>query len=221
MIFYNHDKEILTEFIKYKPRSCFIMTQLRKPIPKKILKIRNEVSACLSEANINEIDAESLITGRDFLSKIWNQLLSVPMGIAIISEELTLSTVSNIFYEVGVLNALGKDSIIIKTSSYKIPSDFVRTEYVDYGRGFKRKVKSFLNSTLELADHFDTMAESLEVHPLLSIDYWRRAYLISGNELYIDKAESLFKKEKFDTQTRFFIHNFIKSKGKTLHNKGS
>ena len=221
MIFYNHDKEILTEFIKYKPRSCFIMTQLRKPIPKKILKIRNEVSACLSEANINEIDAESLITGRDFLSKIWNQLLSVPMGIAIISEELTLSTVSNIFYEVGVLNALGKDSIIIKTSSYKIPSDFVRTEYVDYGRGFQRKVKSFLNSTLELADHFDTMAESLEVHPLLSIDYWRRAYLISGNELYIDKAESLFKKEKFDTQTRFFINNFIKSKGKTLHNKGS
>ena len=213
MIFYNHDKEILTEFIKYKPRSCFIMTKLGEPIPENILIIRSEVSACLREASINEIDAESLITGRDFLSKIWNQLLSVPMGIAIISEELNQSTISNIFYEVGVLNALGKDSIIIKTSSLEIPSDFVRTEYVDYGHGSKRKVNNFLNSTLGLADHFDKMAESLEVQPLLSIDYWRRAYLISGNELYIDKAEKLFKKEKFDSQTRFFINNFIKSKG--------
>jgi hypothetical protein len=136
------------------------------------------------------------------------------VGIAIISAELNQSTISNIFYEVGVLNALGKESIIIKTPTFKVPSDFVRTEYLNYERGFKRKLKNFLNSTLDLADYFDTMAESLEVHPLLSIDYWRRAYLISGNELYIDKAKALYKTETFDTQTRVFINNFINSKGK-------
>ena len=214
MIFYNHDKQVLTEFIKYKPRSCFIMTQLGEPVPKIVLKIRKEISNCLKKANIKEIDAESLITGRDFLNKIWDQLLAVPMGIAIISEDVKASTISNIFYEVGVLNALGKESIIVKTSSFDVPSDFVRTEYVNYGRGFNKKVENFLNSTLELADHFDTIAESLEVNPLLSIDYWRRAYLISGSEIYIEKAESLFKMEKFDNQTRFFINNFIKSKRK-------
>lgn len=214
MIFYNQDKEVLTEFIKYIPRSCFIITQLGKPIPKQITKIRKDVSACLNELNIKEIDAQQLVTGRDFLGKIWNHLLAVPMGIAIISEDLNQSTISNIFYEVGVLNALGKESLIIKTPNYKIPSDFIRTEYVNYERGFKRKVSSFLKSTIEIAVHYNIMAESLEVYPLLSIDYWRRAYLISGDETYIDKAETLFKKESFDSHTKFFINNFIKSKGK-------
>jgi hypothetical protein len=58
------------------------------------------------------------------------------------------------------------------------------------------------------------MAESLESNPLLSIDYWRRAYLITGDNKYIDKAEKMFKNNHFDSQSRHFIKCFLSNKSK-------
>ncbi len=209
MIFYNQDREVISDFIAYEPRTCFLMTQLGLPIPKVVEEIRHALSFELQNRNINELDANSYIKGKDFLGKIWKQIMAVPMGIAIVTNEMKTATLANIFYEIGVLNALGKDSIIIKTPDFAIPSDFVRTEYIDYDENFSKKINQFFDQVFDLADHYDTMAESLEENPLLSIDYYRRAYLITGNDEYFRKAEELFKKNKFDAQSRHFIKNFL------------
>jgi len=209
MIFYSHDREVLTDFIKYTPRSCFVMTQLGGEIPKLVTNIRQELSKVLKQNNIKEIDANTLITGRDFLNKIWKQMLGVPIGIAIVSDEMQMGTIANIFYEIGVLNALGKDTIVVKSKDFKIPSDFVRTEYISYDGKFLTKINHFLSDVLELAEHYDVMAENLENNPSLSIDYWRRAFLISGDYKYLNKAKQFFLANKFDKQTTIFIKNFL------------
>lgn len=212
MIFYNHDREVLNEFVKYNPRTCFIMTQLGKPLPNKVIEIRSILTKILEEHQIKIIDASSYVTGKDFLNKIWKIIHSVPFGIAIITEEMKTSTISNIFYEVGVMNALGKETIVIKSSEYIIPSDFVRTEYLEYDFEFKDKLENFLSTMFELAEHYDVMAESLEANPNLSIDYWRRAFMITGDQQYIIKAEKLFETNEFDSQSKLFIKSFIRNK---------
>jgi hypothetical protein len=93
---------------------------------------------------------------------------------------MKLSTISNIFYEVGVLNALGKEIIVIKTKDFPIPSDFIPTEYIEFDDNFKNKINNFFDQVFDPADHYDVMAESLENNPNLSIDYLKKGLLNYG-----------------------------------------
>lgn len=209
MITYNHDREVITDFISYEPRSCFIMTQLGQPVPKILDSIRNDLAIELSKRKIKELDANSYIKGKDFLSKIWRQVHAVPLGIAIVTKDMKVSTISNIFYEIGVLNALGKETIVIKSKDFNIPSDFIRTEYIVYDNEFSDKINKFLDQVFELADHYEIMGESLETNPLLTIDYYKRAYLITGSKKYFRKTEEIIDGQKFDYQSGQFIKNFL------------
>ncbi len=199
--------------IKYQPRSCFILTQLGGKLSSQLKSIRKQLKAELTTRNINEIDAQSVVTGRDFLEKIWRQIYSVPMGIAILSEDMKATTVANIFYELGILDTLGKETLVIKTKDYEIPSDFIRTEYISYGRGWASKLNQFFNNVFEQEEHYKIMAEETKNDPVLSIDYLRRAYLISGKKEYIFEAKNLFDRNKtiVNRYNQFQIRNFLRS----------
>lgn len=215
MIFYNPiNREVFTDPIKYKPRTCFIMTQLGGKLADDVIEIRDELSKHLKRESILEVDASSFVTGGDFMIKIWDIILSVPFGIAIVTEGMKESTLSNIFYEIGLLNSLGKESIIIKSKGYKIPSDFIRTEYIEFDTNFSKNIAKFLSNVLELAEHYDLMSELLDKNPVLSIDYLRRAYLISNNNDYKEKAKIIYETNSFDSQANFFVKNFINMRNK-------
>jgi len=204
--------DVLTKKINFLPQTCFIMTKLGSPIPKEIKNIRKTLLKYLSRRQFKTIDASSAIKGKDFLLKIWEMILSVPIGIAIISKDLDPYTLANIFYEIGLLQAYGKETVIIKTKKCYVPSDFVRTEYIEYDRSFGNKINQFLDHLREQSEYYGTTAELLEENPLLSIDYLRRAYLIQGKSKYKSKAQSIFKAENFDKQTLLWIKNFLHSK---------
>jgi len=202
MIHYNHDTELLNEII-LNPKTCFLMTQLGDPISDEVKEIRSSIHEVLENHGIKLIDASSYVTGRDFLNKIWKLLLSVPLGIAILTKKMPHKTVANIFYEIGVLNTLGKESIIIKTPNFKIPSDFLRTEYIDFDTNFITKFNKFIESYQDLSEHYKTMSETLEANPLLSIDYYRRFYLISGDQKIFDEVERIYKdNNNFDNHSK-------------------
>jgi len=116
--------------IAYHPRTCFLMTQLGEPVSNIVNQIREDLVNRLTRRRIKVIDAESEVSGRDFLLKIWKLLIGVPLGIAIIHQDMSRETFANIFYEVGLMHACGKEVLIIKTKETKVPSDFVRTEYL-------------------------------------------------------------------------------------------
>ena len=215
MIFYRPtNREVYTDPVKYKPRTCFIMTQLGGKLPEQVIEIRKELTKYLDSYSISEVDASSFVTGGDFLIKIWDIIISVPFGIAIVTEGMKESTLSNIFYEIGLLNSLGKETIIIKSKDYKIPSDFIRTEYIEFNNQFSNNIKKFLNNVFELAEHYELMSDLLEKNPVLSIDYLRRAYLITNDIEFKNKARDIYKKNSFDSQSKFFVKNFINMKEK-------
>lgn len=194
MILYRpNDGDVHMNHIEYRPRTCFIMTRLGQPIPTEIENIRLELSNLLAKHQITEIDADTVVTGKDFLMKIWNMIISVPLGIAIINDDMSPQTLANIFYEIGLMQAYGKETLVIKTKKANVPSDFVRTEYIEYGTDFEEKLEKYINNFFELPLHYDFMADLLEKNPLLSIDYLRRAYLITGDNKYKLKKKNYKK----------------------------
>lgn len=210
MIFYDPVQgDVLTRQIVYRPQTCFVMTKLGTPVPKEIQNIRRTLEKYLKQAGYTAIDANIAIRGKDFLMKIWELILSVPLGIAIISKDLSPYTLANIFYEIGLLQAYGRETLIIKTPDSFVPSDFVRTEYVEYNRSFGKKISSFLRGLKEQAEYYATAGELLEENPLLSIDYLRRAYLITGDQKYKKEAQVLEKDVSFDKQTSSTLKSFL------------
>ena len=216
MINYNLiDGDVYSKKIKYRPKTCFIMTKLGKPIPKEIKNMRRTVAKYLRGHGFEIIDASSKVTGRDFLLKIFGLILSVPLGIALISENLESTTIANIFYEIGLLQALGKETLIVKTKKSNIPSDFVRTEYIEYDNKFKDKVNEYLKTYFQLAEHYTLLGCELIKDPITSIDYLKRSYLMtddSNTKNKINKIISnLFSPEYFTEEIRKNIKNLLTS----------
>lgn len=194
MIFYRPtDGDPHTGRIEYRPRTCFIMTKLGHPIPKEVNRIRSHLSKLFVDYNISLIDANDIITGKDFLLKIWHIILGVPLGIAIITNDMSHKTLANIFYEIGLMQAYGKETIVIKTVDTKMPSDFDSIEYLDFAPGFKKRLKKYLDKYFNWASDYEFMAELVENNPLLAIDYLKRAWLISGENSYCQKAREIFQ----------------------------
>lgn len=213
MIIYSpHDGTVLTDSINYKPRTCFIMTKLGKETSGDLKKIRRSIKGILKEKKIREIDASSKINGKDFLLKIWRQILEVPMGVAILHKGMSASTIGNIFYELALMDSLGKETVIIKTPDFKVPSDFVRTEYISFGKNFNKDFKLYLKNIFETSKHYEKMSELMVANPVLSLDYLKRAYLISGNKKLLRIANEVFKRNVFDKQSEFAIKNFLSNK---------
>lgn len=199
MIYYNPtDNDVLTNWIKYNPRSVFIMTQLGGEISIKLNNIISDIKSVLGKYHIRDFDANSFITGRDFHTKIWKIALSVPIGLAVVSETMKPTTIANIYYEIGLMNALGKETLVIKTDKFTIPSDFIRTEYIEYNNNFSYRFEKFINQTFDQAEYYGLIAENLIAKPLLTIDYLRRAYLISGDIAYKKRAQDIMLSNDFD-----------------------
>jgi len=186
------------------------MTQLGGDISPELKTIRKTIKRELKKRKINEIDALMNVTGKDFLLKIWRQILSVPMGIAILTDGMKKNTIANIFYEIGLLDSLGKEMIVVKSKNFTIPSDFIRTEYITHNKEFKNNFKKYIDNIFERADYYEVMADLVEANPVLSIDYLRRSYLITGNKALIAKAKDIYENNTFDDQSKFMISNFLK-----------
>lgn len=178
--------DVLDHKPKLRPRTCFIMTKIGSQITKEIRTIRKSLSKCLEKQSFHELDAAKEIHGRDFLQKIWKMILSVPIGIAIISDDLSANTRANIFYELGLLQAYGKETIIIKTKNANIPSDFIRTEYIEFENNkykkFGKDLENYFEKINERADYYVELSKDTKKVKSLSKDYLHRAYLITGDK---------------------------------------
>jgi hypothetical protein len=185
------------------------MTQLGSPIPPEVAAIRKAVDAALKARGFASIDAESIVTGRDFLLKIWELIVSVPLGIAIVHQDMKPTTMANIFYEMGLMQAYGKETLVIKTPTAVVPSDFIRTEFIEYNSKFNRNIGNFLDGLTERAEYYQLMADQVENNPLLAIDFLRRAYLLTGDDELHARARSVFEAAGLENRARSSVEMLL------------
>src|SRR5687768_14817643 len=95
------DGDVHTAPIRWRPRTAFLMAQLGGTVPESVLEARRSTTEILRDYEYSVVDADSLTTGKDFLLKIWQLALSVPVGIAIVHEGIPPATMANVFYELG------------------------------------------------------------------------------------------------------------------------
>lgn len=192
MIIYNPlDGHPLAYSIKSQARHCFLMTRLGDPMPPLVAEIRAAVERCCQPFGYVVIDAQTTVTGRDILLKIWCLIASVPLSVGILHEDIPSSTRANIFYELGVAQALGKETVIVKSPSMKIPSDLIRSEYVTFDDDFPANFTAYLESIHVQAVYYELVADQLDRNPILALDYLKRAFLIKGDEQLKNKARNI------------------------------
>ena len=119
-----------------------------------------------------------------------------------IHDGISPPTLANIFYELGWMQAYGKETLGIRVGDVTIPSDFVRTEYVPYDNEFERRFGSFLRELEERAAYYTLVSEQVERNPLLAIDYLRRAYLLTGDQTSRDAANEVFASAGFEDRAK-------------------
>jgi hypothetical protein len=100
-------------------------------------------------------------------------------------------TQSNIFYELGVAQALRKETLIIKGEYADVPSEFLRTEYITFDGQFKKNFNKYMQDLFKQANHYEIVADQLDRNPILALDYLKRAYLITGDENYRRKGQEV------------------------------
>lgn len=192
MIIYNPlDGLPLSHNVQSQARHCFLMTRLGNPVPPMVEEIRAAVEQCCELHGYVVIDAQARVTGRDFLLKIWKLIASTPLSVGVVHEDIPESTQANIFYELGVAQALGKETVIIKSPGAEVPSDFVRSEYIQFDDAFEQKFTTYIHSVFEQAEYYELLADQLEKNPVLALDYLKRAYLIKGDNTLKDKATKI------------------------------
>ena len=192
MIIYNPtDGLSLQGNVDYQPRHCFLMTRLGAPIHPEVQAVRECVTHLSDNLDYGVIDASARVTGRDLLIKIWKLIAATPVSIGVVHSEIPAKTQANIYYELGIAQALGKETLIIKCPSSEIPSDFVRTEYVSYDDNFDEQFNRYMEGLVDQAYSYETIADQLDRNPVLAIDYLKRAYLITGDENMKNKARQL------------------------------
>ena len=178
---------------RWRPRTAFLMTQLGAPVPAPLGALRARVELALERHGFEFLDADSQTTGQDFLLKIWDLACSVPLGVALLHEDMRETAVMNTFYELGLMHAYGKATLVVKSPGARIPSDFVRTEYVEDNEQLGRRVSQFMGELAERADYYEVMADQLRRNPLLALDYLQRAYLLTGKAALKRKARTLYE----------------------------
>ena len=192
MIIYSPlDGDAITSSVTSKPRHCFLMTRLGKSIPSGVTEMRTAITLACAKVGYQVIDASAKVTGRDFLLKIWKEIAASALAVGIVHEDIPETSQANIYYELGVAQALGKETILVKSAGSEIPSDFVRTEYIEFNSDFGKNFGNFLAGVFEQAEHYEIVSAQLERNPILAIDYLRRAFLITGDSKYQKMATQL------------------------------
>ncbi len=203
MIIYSPlDGDALTHSVKSNPRHCFLMTRLGSHVPEEVDNIRTEITELCEKYNYEVIDAGSRVSGRDFLLKIWQLIASSPLSIGICHEEIPEKTQANIYYEIGVAQGLGKETLLVKSPEVNVPSDFNRTEYVEYNESFSENFSAYFKTLFEQADHYETVADQLDRNPILALDYYKRAFLISGDKRLREKAKELLNQTELNDRAK-------------------
>ncbi len=182
MIFYRPtDGDVQVSRILWRPKTCFLMAAMAAPLPADVVRAKRRIVSGLRRGGFEVVDAAGATTGKDYLLKIWSLAISCPIGIAIVHEGMRAETMANIYYELGWMQAYGRETVVVRVGDVKLPSDLVRTEYIELDGDFNRRFKAFLRSLTDRADYYLVLADQLEKNPLLAIDYLRRTYLLTGD----------------------------------------
>ena len=159
------------------------------------------ITSELEKRKFKVLRATDISGHKDYLDKITQTIRGCGFCVAIFSHATPPITLANIFFELGLAILLGKPAIIIKTEDTKPPSDFVRTEWVDYHIGKKalfranlgKAIASISGSASYWEKIADTALEAEDTDYELAFERYKQALLISNGKRIRNQIEKISK----------------------------
>lgn len=181
------------------PRTAFVMVQTNPYISKVEDELSNVVDEELKKKKFSSVRAADISGQKDYLDKIIQTLRGCAFGVAIFSHATPPSTLANIFFEVGLAYVFGKQVILVKTVDSRPPSDFNRTEWVDYSLGKMGEFKANFGraiAKIEKEGTFwrqlaDVALEAEHLDPELAFERYKQAFLITGAAADLSKIKDI------------------------------
>jgi hypothetical protein len=162
-------------------------------------EIESVATAQLRRLGLVPIKASQVSGTGDYLDKIIDLIRGCGFGVAVFSAYTPAPTLGNIFFEVGLCAVFGKPVVILKTHEARIPSDFVRTEWVSRKGGqeeqFRLDVRNAFKSVKESASFFASMGdvamEADRVDYELAFERYAQAILIGGDQTAVGRVAEI------------------------------
>ncbi len=119
-------------------------------------QMRDIATAALQGRHFTVLTAAAIRGTTDYLTKIIDLIRGCGFGVAIYDDTTPAKTMGNIFFEVGVCGVLGKPVQLIVAGKNPTPSDFVRTEWIEFDPATPAELGANLEQSL---DRIEALAE--------------------------------------------------------------
>lgn len=145
------------------------------------------------------IDATGSTGAKDYLERIIGLIRGTAVTIAVFSHETRATALANIALELGFAAMFGKPIMIVKSQKAVAPSDLKRTDWIEFVDGkesdFEQKLGMGLDELDSIADYqellLDTSLDAPEMDCAVALERAIKAFLLSGEERLLDKAEQI------------------------------
>lgn len=177
------------------------MRQIGTPpeIDKRMREIQEEE---FTKRGIKSLDAAASTGSKDFLERIVGLIRATGFTVAIFSNKTRPTAVANIMLELGFAAMSGKPLIILKSKRARAPSDFTRTDWINYDEleedEFRTKINQALD-TVESTGEFEhrllqiaLQAKSIDCG--IATERAIKAFLLTGDSEIIDKADLILER---------------------------
>lgn len=155
----------------------------------------------LGDAGFNVISASDIKRTGDYLHKIIALIQGCGIGVAVFSDATPPRTLANIFFEIGYCLALVKPTQLGAFWRRRRPSDFVRTEWIEFDGNedaFRNRVREYAAIMVQYGDYLFNLAltaeEAEEPELAVTFERFKRAYLVDGSQKSLDGVRRLQKK---------------------------
>jgi hypothetical protein len=116
------------------------------------------IRPAVKEAGLECVRGDTSLRVGDLTQNIWNEVLQAGVIVADVS-----ALNANVFYELGLAHALGKEVFIFKRKDAKIPADFGGAHYYEYELQNLRVAKKLLR------DQLKALASAYKFHEVKAI----------------------------------------------------
>lgn len=177
------------------PRTAFIMAPSKQKTTPELRQVIDKVESVLSEHSFDHIEGAELVDYGDYLCSICKSILACPVGIAVSSVDIPADTLSNILWEMGLMQGFGKPVILLAHQRRGLPSDFARHFVIFFKhRGYVNKFGALLESLIAREGYYsDTLGDlAFEAGDYEKAGkYYQDAYLIGEDARTLDKIRRL------------------------------
>jgi hypothetical protein len=144
-------------------------------------------------------DADASTGGKDFLERILGLIRGTGFTIAIFSHDTRATAMANITLELSFAAMCGKPLIIVKSKEAAAPSDFTRTDWIDYDlkdeARFRKKLGQALDTISDLAVFEDMLLDvalgARSIDCAIAFERANKAFLLTREDRFLDKAEEI------------------------------